>query len=143
MSLIAPTEMKLPVMHHIGFVVSNIRSVIESFALATNCSWSNSIIHDPIQGVHVAFLSPCSGSGPLIELIEPAADRSPVTDFLRKGGGLHHVAYEVEDLEASLDAAHQRGSVIVRKPQPAQAFENRRIGWIYTRERLLIEYIER
>lgn len=38
-----------------------------------------------------------------IELLEPTSDDSPVAKFIEKSGpGIHHVAYEVEDIEAAI-----------------------------------------
>jgi methylmalonyl-CoA/ethylmalonyl-CoA epimerase len=38
-----------------------------------------------------------------IELLEPTSDDSPVAKFLEKSGpGIHHIAYEVEDIEAAI-----------------------------------------
>ena len=43
-----------------------------------------------------------------IELLEPTADDSPVARFLEKNGaGVHHVAYETENIEAAI--AHLQG----------------------------------
>jgi methylmalonyl-CoA/ethylmalonyl-CoA epimerase len=78
----------------------------------------------------------------LIELVEPAADDSPILNFLHKGGGLHHLCYEVIDLEKSLAERQGRGLILVKKPLPAVAFENRRIAWLSGRENLLIELLE-
>ncbi|HEX6307896.1 MAG TPA: methylmalonyl-CoA epimerase [Longimicrobiales bacterium] len=52
------------------------------------------------QGVCVAFV----GTGPgRLELLEPIGPETPVGRFLaRRGPGLHHVAYRVPDLEATL-----------------------------------------
>ena len=45
-----------------------------------------------------------------IELLEPAADDSPIARFLAKRGpGLHHVAYQVDDLAATLAAMKAAG----------------------------------
>jgi len=45
-----------------------------------------------------------------IELIEPAADDSPIAKFLEKNGpGLHHIAYRVDDLPATLAAMKDNG----------------------------------
>jgi methylmalonyl-CoA/ethylmalonyl-CoA epimerase len=45
-----------------------------------------------------------------IELLEPTADDSPIARFLdRNGPGLHHVAYRVEDLPATLAALKAAG----------------------------------
>jgi methylmalonyl-CoA/ethylmalonyl-CoA epimerase len=77
-----------------------------------------------------------------IELVEPAAPDSPVVNFLRKGGGLHHLCYEVSDLEAHLSRMRERGGMVVKRPLPAVAFENRRIAWVFTRQKLLLEFLE-
>ena len=45
-----------------------------------------------------------------IELLEPTADDSPIAKFLaKKGPGLHHVAYRVADLRATLAALKSAG----------------------------------
>jgi methylmalonyl-CoA/ethylmalonyl-CoA epimerase len=80
---------------------------------------------------------------PQIELVEPAGDRSPVTRFLEQGGGLHHVCYEVDDLAEQLGYMHSVGAMVLRNPRPATAFENRRIAWVTTPDKFLIEYLER
>ena len=52
------------------------------------------------QKVKVAFFSIGESR---VELLEPTADDSPVAKFLEKNGeGMHHVAYEVDDLVATL-----------------------------------------
>ena len=52
------------------------------------------------QKVKVAFFSVGESR---IELLEPIADDSPVAKFIEKNGeGTHHVAYEVDDLVATL-----------------------------------------
>lgn len=52
------------------------------------------------QKVKVAFFAVGESR---VELLEPTADDSPVAKFLEKNGeGTHHVAYEVDDLVATL-----------------------------------------
>jgi len=55
-----------------------------------------------------------------IELVEPAAPDSPVTRFLEKtGGGLHHVAYRVDDVAAAIAALKAAGvRLIDEAPRP-------------------------
>jgi methylmalonyl-CoA/ethylmalonyl-CoA epimerase len=55
---------------------------------------------------------------------------------------MHHLCYEVADLEESLRVVRASGSMLVRPPKPAVAFANRRIAWVLTREHLLMEYLE-
>ena len=52
------------------------------------------------QRVRVAMLAIGESK---IELLEPTSDDSPVAKFLEKSGpGIHHIAYEVEDIEAAI-----------------------------------------
>ena len=69
------------------------------------------------QKVRVAML-PLGESR--IELLEPVADDSPISKFLEKrgGGGIHHIAVEVEDIEASLARLKERGMRLIdEKPR--------------------------
>jgi methylmalonyl-CoA/ethylmalonyl-CoA epimerase len=101
------------------------------------------IVHDPKQTVRVSFFQSRQAGDPLFELIEPVGDSSPVASFAKRGGGLHHVCYVVDSLEQKLEESRAQRSLIVRSPVPAVAFGGRRIAWIYTRQKLLIEYLER
>ena len=129
-------------LHHLGFVLASIRKSAEEFAHSLCASWDGEIIFDPLQKVHVTFLRGAHDHDALIELVEPAGPDSPVSRFLARKGGLHHVCYEVEDLEAQLAFCKSAGSSLVRKPVPAVAFGGRRIAWVLTKSRLLVEYLE-
>jgi methylmalonyl-CoA/ethylmalonyl-CoA epimerase len=131
------------VLHHLGFVVASISAAAEGFAASMSARWDGKVIRDPVQGVRVAFFSPVDAQNPVVELVEPASDVSPVSYFLKKrGGGLHHICYEVNDLDLVLREAKGTGFGIVARPTPAVAFEGRRIAWI-NRNRLLMELLER
>lgn len=130
-------------LHHVGFVVGSIASVAEAFAASMSADWDGEVTHDPIQRVRVTFLYPADTRNPVFELVEPASETSPVSNFLKKQGGLHHVCYEVDELEATLEEARAAAMTIVAPPTPAVAFYGRRIAWVCTRNRLLIEFLER
>lgn len=129
-------------LHHTGFVVASIAAVIESFCRAVAGSGWSETWHDPLQRVRVAFIYPSHAADPSIELVEPADPGSPVQQFLERGGGMHHLCYEVDNLEEAVRDAPTRGLVMIRRPQPAVAFGGRRIAWFLSREKLLIEYLE-
>ena len=129
--------------HHLGFVVADIESGMPGFVRSLGAEWDGRIFEDPYQKVKVAFLRTRPGDAQ-IELVQPITENSPVTRFLReKGGGLHHVCYEVDTLDSALAEARSRGAVIARPPKPAVAFQGRRIAWILTAEKLLVELLER
>lgn len=131
------------VLHHLGFVVASIAKVGERFAASMGAFWDHEIFHDPVQGVRVTFLSSLDKRNPVFELVEPASEASPVSNFLKKGGGLHHVCYEVDDLESALQEAKATSFTIASRPMPAVAFDGRRIAWVCSRSRMLMELLER
>ncbi len=132
-----------PQLHHVGLVVSSIQDSVDDLAESMGADWDGKIIYDPLQVVRVAFLR-CSGAaGPLVELVEPGGDHSPVLSFLQRGGGVHHLCYEVEGLESQIQLTRSRGGIIVKPPLPAVAFEGRRIAWVYTKHKVLLEFLER
>ncbi len=130
-------------LHHLGFVVASIGAVAEEFAFSMSASWDGVITHDPIQRVRVSFFAPADSRNPVFELVEPASEVSPVSNFLKKRGGLHHVCYEIDDLELGLRGARKAGLAIVAAPAPAVAFNGRRIAWVCSKTRLLVELLER
>lgn len=129
-------------LHHLGFVVSDITAAMPGFLRSMAATWDSQIFFDPHQKVRVAFLTTRPHDAQ-IELVEPAGPDSPVLRFLsEKGGGLHHACYEVANLEQEMLAFKARGSLIVKRPKPAVAFQGRRIAWVLTPEKFLIELLE-
>jgi methylmalonyl-CoA/ethylmalonyl-CoA epimerase len=129
--------------HHVGYVVKSIAEIGEEFSRSIGAEWDGNIIHDPLQEAKVTFLFSGGRQGPSLELVEPAGDKSPLHRFLAKGGGLHHVCYEVDSLATQLQQSRAAGCLVVREPLPAVAFGGRKIAWVYTRQKLLVEYLER
>ena len=83
-------------LHHVGIVVEDLAKYGEAYGKFLGLSVDSPAHHDPIQ-VHIQFWK--DGGGNLLELIEPAAPDSPVHGVLKKGGGLNHLCYEVDDLD--------------------------------------------
>lgn len=98
---------------------------------------------DPIQRVSVCFLKREQTGDITLELVAPLGEESPVHRTLAKGGNsAYHTCYEVDDLDAALHHLTGHGCLTVSKPVPAVAFANRRIAWLYTPTRQLIELVE-
>jgi methylmalonyl-CoA/ethylmalonyl-CoA epimerase len=63
------------------------------------------------QKVRVAML-PVGESR--IELLEPTSDDSPISKFLEKrGGGIHHIAVEVDDIKSALERLKSQGARLI------------------------------
>jgi methylmalonyl-CoA/ethylmalonyl-CoA epimerase len=127
--------------HHIGIVVESIENRIPYYVDLFGMWVCQPKIYDPLQKVNVAFLQ---GDSPavLVELIEPAASDSPVSRTLKRGGGLEHLCYLVPCLEDSISNFTRSGALLVRPPLPAAAFQGRRVAFLYTPLRELIELLE-
>jgi methylmalonyl-CoA/ethylmalonyl-CoA epimerase len=117
--------------HHIGLAV---RSIAD--AAGTDVE----VVRDDTQKVSVAFVDM---AGVRVELIEPAAEKSPVTLSLQKGQQLVHMCFEVANMDRALEAAKADGFHRLGRPVPARAFANRRIAWVFSRTYGLLELLER
>ncbi len=55
-----------------------------------------------------------------IELVEPAEPDSPLVKFLEtKGPGIHHICFEVDDVEAEVKTYLEKGAALIdQKPRP-------------------------
>ena len=80
--------------------------------------WSDALglenVHTEVvedQKVRVAMLALGESR---IELLEPTSDDSPISKFLdKRGGGVHHIAVEVDDIEASLAKLKEKGMRLI------------------------------
>src|SRR5262249_44222506 len=126
-------------LHHIGFVVRSLEAGHVMF-LALGFDVSTPSFTDPIQKVTVQFIR--AASDVTIELIVPASEDSPVTGFLaQRGPGLHHLCYEVDDLDAACEYLRNQRSVMTCAPVPAVAFGGRRISFHYWHKQI-VELLE-
>jgi methylmalonyl-CoA epimerase len=80
------------------------------------------------QKVRVAML-PVGESR--IELLEPTSDDSPISKFLEKRGpGIHHIAIEVDDIEASLKQLKDKGARLIDE-SPRIGAENCLVAFVH------------
>jgi methylmalonyl-CoA epimerase len=61
-----------------------------------------------------------------IELLEPTAEDSPIASFLEKRGeGIHHIAYQSDDIDGQLEQARKHGCRLINEEPVAGAAGNR------------------
>lgn len=66
-----------------------------------------------------------------IELLEPTAEDSPITKFIEKrGGGIHHIAVEVEDIHTSLANLKAQGMRLIDE-QPRIGAEDCLVAFVH------------
>ena len=105
--------------HHVGIVVPDLEKAMGLWRDLLGLSLTKSAtIQD--QGVRAALLKVGDSE---IELLEPLNPDNGVGKFLaRRGGGLHHVCFETEDVVRELEAARAKGiQLIDQKPRPGLA----------------------
>jgi methylmalonyl-CoA/ethylmalonyl-CoA epimerase len=115
--------------HHVGLAVRSIRAV----------SPSSEAVVEKTQGVSLAFIHLHDLR---VELLEPYGEGSPIERSLRDGVRLLHLCYEVPDLDAALARCRKSGFHRIRPLATTTALENRRIGWVFSREYGLFELLE-
>jgi methylmalonyl-CoA/ethylmalonyl-CoA epimerase len=105
--------------HHLGVAVEDLETALATYERLFGAEVEHrATVED--QGVRAASL--CVGSG-RVELLEPLGEDTPVGRFLAKRGpGMHHVAYEVSDLEATLNELARAGAELIDERPRAGLF---------------------
>ncbi|HMI31307.1 MAG TPA: methylmalonyl-CoA epimerase [Candidatus Limnocylindrales bacterium] len=126
---------------HVGIAVRSIDAAIPIWVNAFGMTHTDTIEFEPMQ-LRIAFLR--SGSSE-VELLEPLASDSPVGRFLAKRGeGIHHLSFDVPDLEAAITDAAAAGLELIDKT-PREGSHHTRIAFLSPRtlNGVLVELCER
>jgi methylmalonyl-CoA/ethylmalonyl-CoA epimerase len=96
--------------HHVGVAVANLDEAVESYALLLGGTLEHREVL-PDQGVEAASMLL---GGSRIELLAPTDQNTPVGRFIAKRGpGMHHIAYEVEDVRDTLADLAAAGAELI------------------------------
>ena len=97
-------------LHHIGIVVENIQKSLGE--LTKYLDFESTSVPSLVgsQKVNICFLKT---NNVFLELIEPAEENSPISNFIKKGGGFHHLCFEVDDIHLELEKMKKNGARIV------------------------------
>jgi methylmalonyl-CoA/ethylmalonyl-CoA epimerase len=113
--------------NHIGIAVQSIDAVLPFYRdnLGMTCLGVEEVAE---QMVKVAMLAIGESK---IELLEPISAESPVAKFLDKNGqGIHHVAYETDDIEAAIDKMLADGAKMI-DAKPRNGAHGTRIAFVH------------
>jgi methylmalonyl-CoA/ethylmalonyl-CoA epimerase len=112
---------------HVGLAVADLEEAID---LHVNV-YGLSLVHRETvaeQGVEAVLLDVGENH---VELLVPLADDTPVGKFLaRRGPGLHHVAYQVTDIDATLAALREQGVRLIDE-QPRFGIRGSRVAFLH------------
>jgi methylmalonyl-CoA/ethylmalonyl-CoA epimerase len=97
-------------LHHIAYVVADLDAALPAFTGRLGMRVGVRETMDE-QGVEAVMLDAGDGH---VELIRPLDPEGAIARFLEKRGeGLHHVAYAVDDVAAALDALRAEGAELI------------------------------
>lgn len=86
--------------HHLGIAVADLDAAAERYARLIGATVDHRAEAEELGTRALALRTP---QGPMLELVAPFHDDTPVGRFLAKRGeGMHHVAYEVADIDAEV-----------------------------------------
>lgn len=118
--------MKINNIEHIGIAVNSLSESIQIFEklLGIKCYGTEEIAD---QCVKTAFFKIGNTK---IELLESTCPDGPINSFLeKKGPGIHHMAFAVDNVDSSLNEAHNIGFKLIDRTSRKGA-ENLRIGFL-------------
>lgn len=127
-------------LHHVAIVV---KSLDESRALYADVLGMGASAPEHVADQKVNVLVLFAGTQ-RIELVEPASEDSPVSSFLAKrGGGMHHLAWLVDDVRSAIRTLEERGVRMIDR-EPRRGSHGTTIAFIHPKATggVLMELVE-
>jgi len=113
--------------HHLGVAVHDLEQALETYTelLGAELEHRDTL---PAQGVDAAAVLMGAGR---VELLAALGAETPVGKFLAKRGpGMHHVAYEVDDVEAALGELSAAGAELIDE-EPRQGLFGLQVAFVH------------
>ena len=112
---------------HIGIAVANLE---ESSMIYEKLFGAPAYKEEEVasEGVKTAFFI----SGPnKIELLEATNPESPIAKFIaKKGEGIHHIAFDVDDIIAEIDRLEKEGFIVLNET-PKKGADNKLVAFLH------------
>jgi methylmalonyl-CoA/ethylmalonyl-CoA epimerase len=113
--------------HHLGVAVDDLDEALVTYERLFGARLEHRETV-PEQGVEAASLRIGGGR---VELLASLGDETPVGRFLaNRGPGMHHVAYEVEDVGAALDELSAKGAELI-DDRPRQGLFGLEVAFVH------------
>jgi methylmalonyl-CoA/ethylmalonyl-CoA epimerase len=114
-------------LEHIGIAVKNLDQANELFRKLLGTTHYK-IEEVASEGVRTSFFDV---GGVKIELLEATSPESPIAKFIEKHGeGIHHIAFDVPDIDASLRTCSSNGFQII-SAKPKDGADNKLISFLH------------
>lgn len=110
---------------HIGIAVQNLAAMIPLYRDVLGLP---EVPLDDADGARIAGLA---AGDSLVELLESESEGSPIGKFIaRRGPGIHHICFAVDDLDAALDRCRTAGLRLI-DDVPRRGAEGKRIAFLH------------
>jgi len=110
---------------HVGIAVRDLAAIVPFYRDVLGLP---EVPLDDADGARIAGLA--AGES-LVELLEAASPESPIGRFVEKRGpGIHHICFAVDDLDAALDRCRRAGVRLIDE-QPRLGAEGKRIAFLH------------
>jgi methylmalonyl-CoA/ethylmalonyl-CoA epimerase len=117
---------------HVGIAVPNLDEAVERYRAAFGLEVV-ALESNPAQGVREAMLR-LGESDSYVQLLEPLGPDTPVGKFLaRRGEGLHHIGYAVDDVRLAMDSLAAQG-VRILDEQPRHGSLGASIAFVHPKD---------
>jgi methylmalonyl-CoA/ethylmalonyl-CoA epimerase len=125
---------------HIGIAVSDLDAAVQLYGGPFDMAEQHRETVEE-QGVEAILLEVGEGH---IELIRPLSEDSGVAKFIAKNGeGMHHVAYQVDDIDAALEKVREAGLRLIDE-KPRTGIRGSRVAFLHPKSTggVLTEIVE-
>ena len=112
---------------HIGIAVNNLQDAIETYEklLGTVCYKQEEVTS---EGVKTAFFQVGESK---IELLQATNENSPIAKFIaKKGEGIHHIAFDVTDIQSSMNELSEKGFQLLNA-EPKSGADNKLVAFLH------------
>jgi methylmalonyl-CoA/ethylmalonyl-CoA epimerase len=126
--------------HHIGIAVNDLDEAVKLYRDILGLEFENA--HD-MKERKMRIASFSTGIGAHIELIQPTDSETSLAKFIEKRGeGIHHIAFEVDDIESALDMAKEKGLLLIDE-KPRIGAHGTKIAFVHPKSvrGVLIEFV--
>lgn len=112
---------------HLGIAVKNLEEANKTYqALLGVAPYKSETVES--EGVTTSFFK----TGPnKIELLAALNDESPIAKYIaKKGEGIHHIAFAVDDIEAEIKRLEKEGFTVLNK-KPKKGADNKLVAFLH------------
>jgi methylmalonyl-CoA epimerase len=113
--------------HHLGVAVSDLDEALDTYSRLFGAELEHRARVEE-QGVEAAAVLV---GGSRVELLAATGDETPIGKFLaNRGPGMHHVAYEVADIDAALASLTDAGAELI-DPEPREGLFGLQVAFVH------------